>query len=922
MFNFYLSTYWKTYFRFRLTSGIVLLLLLFQNNFSYAQWSRKKDAITKRTELMNVLYKGKLYNFNGFSTWPIVDPSAEVYDPVRNEWTMLAPMPAKDAVTHQGIVVVDDKVWHIGGRLNSTTGYLTSQVWIYDITKNRWRRGPSLRDPATGKLVRWGGGGAALIGRTIHVVGGFIFSTCNSDQDKYHFTLDVDKWLADPQNTSWENKLKPLPIKRNHISTTVLNGKLYVIGGQFGHDCGGGHDQKYSHVYNPLTDTWTRLTDLPMVRSHCEASIFPVDGKIYIGTGDGGTNQFTRFNPEANNGRGSWANLPAYTLRRGYIGAAAKVIGDRLYFTCGRLENTRNIRAETMAAPFARNISYKLGFLEDCLNQTIESDKKVTLTNLIYTAEGEKNYRLTSNARWLSISKNSTGLANQTGTYTQVTVNTNGLKPGNYKAIITAQGTGSGKRYANASFCVNVKVTQNQSGFVLTVNKTGSGSVVKNPDKTRYANGETVKVTAKPARGYQFTGWSGSISGKANPVSVVMKGNRTITANFKRIQNSASIVRINAGGSSQTINGVSWQGCASKGNCDDYVTGGFAYTENSVPTIQGARLHNMNQAIYRTEWTGGEKGTGAVPVGATAFKYRIPVKNGSYLVRLYFVELNKNGKNQREFDIKLEGKLIFNNFDIYEAAHGMYKAIVREIPVTISDGLVNIDFIRQIQNAKVSAIEIIPLNKARLNSRPIADAGPDRVVTATSGGKARVTLNGAASTDEDGYLVAYRWLVNGQDLGNGISKAVNLEVGTHEVRLIVKDNAGAYRSATTTITVKRASATQEEPVIAAKEATAQPKQIEKVIEPLTQVLTLKIYPNPGEPSERTFLEIENGGKQETLNYILYDITGQLVLSSSLLTDEFGQARTELNITDKVSAGTYLLKVYGTAGAAQTKLIIK
>jgi hypothetical protein len=117
----------------------------------------------------------------------------------------------------------------------------------------------------------------------------------------------------------------------------------------------------------------------------------------------------------------------------------------------------------------------------------------------------------------------------------------------------------------------------------------------------------------------------------------------------------------------------------------------------------------MNQALFQTEWTGGQ--TNGVPVGAVAFKYNVPVANGNYLVRLYFAELNKNGANLRKFDVNIEGGAKeLTNFDIFVAAGGINKAIVREFPVSIADGNVTIDFIRQVENAKVSAIEILPVS--------------------------------------------------------------------------------------------------------------------------------------------------------------------------------------------------------------------
>ncbi len=78
--------------------------------------------------------------------------------------------------------------------------------------------------------------------------------------------------------------------------------------------------------------------------------------------------------------------------------------------------------------------------------------------------------------------------------------------------------------------------------FTLMVNITGQGSVVKNPDQPAYANGTSVQVTAKPAGGYGFTGWSGNLSGSVNPATITMNGNKTVTATFTRIQSPSPTV--------------------------------------------------------------------------------------------------------------------------------------------------------------------------------------------------------------------------------------------------------------------------------------------------------------------------------------------------------------------------------------------
>jgi uncharacterized repeat protein (TIGR02543 family) len=71
--------------------------------------------------------------------------------------------------------------------------------------------------------------------------------------------------------------------------------------------------------------------------------------------------------------------------------------------------------------------------------------------------------------------------------------------------------------------------------FTLSVSAV-NGSVTKNPNQATYDSGATVQLTATPFSGYQFTGWSGDLSGSTNPVSIVMTASKSITANFALVQ--------------------------------------------------------------------------------------------------------------------------------------------------------------------------------------------------------------------------------------------------------------------------------------------------------------------------------------------------------------------------------------------------
>ncbi|MBJ7357901.1 malectin domain-containing carbohydrate-binding protein [Nocardioides sp.] len=181
---------------------------------------------------------------------------------------------------------------------------------------------------------------------------------------------------------------------------------------------------------------------------------------------------------------------------------------------------------------------------------------------------------------------------------------------------------------------------------------------------------------------------------------------RSATVSATRPGGARPTVRINAGGVAQSTGGTTWAGCASAGACGGFVTGGFSHTEND--TITGIPT-GMNNAIFQSEWTGGQsQGT---PVGSRAFGFNVPVANGAYLVRLHFAELNKNAADLRLFDVRLEGTTVLSSFDVFAAAGGIDRAVAREFTTTVNDGAATIDFITRKENAKVSAIELIPVGQ-------------------------------------------------------------------------------------------------------------------------------------------------------------------------------------------------------------------
>ena len=72
-----------------------------------------------------------------------------------------------------------------------------------------------------------------------------------------------------------------------------------------------------------------------------------------------------------------------------------------------------------------------------------------------------------------------------------------------------------------------------QPQYTLTVNIEGNGSVRKAPDQVTYS-GEVVQLTATAGPNWSFKEWDGDLTGSANPDTITMDRDKTVTATFSR----------------------------------------------------------------------------------------------------------------------------------------------------------------------------------------------------------------------------------------------------------------------------------------------------------------------------------------------------------------------------------------------------
>ncbi|MEM7669968.1 MAG: malectin domain-containing carbohydrate-binding protein, partial [Pseudomonadota bacterium] len=125
--------------------------------------------------------------------------------------------------------------------------------------------------------------------------------------------------------------------------------------------------------------------------------------------------------------------------------------------------------------------------------------------------------------------------------------------------------------------------------------------------------------------------------------------------------------------------------------------------ENGAPNFDLTLLDGSDPApevLFETERFGNQQ-------------YDFDVEDGDYTVNLYFAEIFATAPGSRVFDVAIEGEAVLSGYDIFaEAAaqtggSGQNVAILESFDVTVNDGNLDIDFTTLVDNAKISAIEII-----------------------------------------------------------------------------------------------------------------------------------------------------------------------------------------------------------------------
>ena len=236
-------------------------------------WERKADMPTSRSTSTSVV-DGKIYAIGGGKShkrrigpgwgWETIKlPTVEMYDPITDTWTPKADMPApRSAAT----CVVNGKIYLIGGA--NQKQHRSEIVDVYDPATDTWARAKSMNHARSGAAIR-------VMDGKIYVMGGTGWPQIPNHPGPFLSSMEV----YNPKTNQWR-EIGDMPAAKSSHTASVINGKIYVIGGFFR---GNGLDRRYFKtidIYHPETGRWTQKSDMPVAKFGHAAEV--INGRIYI----------------------------------------------------------------------------------------------------------------------------------------------------------------------------------------------------------------------------------------------------------------------------------------------------------------------------------------------------------------------------------------------------------------------------------------------------------------------------------------------------------------------------------------------------------------------------------------------------------------------------------------------------------------
>ena len=277
-------------------------------------WTTRSDMPTGRWELSTCVVDGKIYAIGGAGPVYQALRTVEVYDPTTDTWTIKSEMPTARQALSTS--VVNGKIYAIGGGAAASAAYTSVEAFsVVEEYDPATDTWATKSEMPTARLCHH----ASVVDGKIYVIGGSDAST--PDDQSHVWTVEV----YDPATDTWIQQ-GVMPASRASGFSSVLDGKIYLIGGY-------GGPQRVEE-YDPATGTWTTKSEMPSARRSLSTSA--LDGKIYaIGgyvpgvSGHPGVATVEVYDPATD----SWATAPDMPSAR--FAPRTSVVDGKIYVIGG-----------------------------------------------------------------------------------------------------------------------------------------------------------------------------------------------------------------------------------------------------------------------------------------------------------------------------------------------------------------------------------------------------------------------------------------------------------------------------------------------------------------------------------------------------------------------------------------------------------
>lgn len=237
-------------------SGLAAAILLPSAALADGQWSDGPRLQDPRSGLAAIEFEGRIYAAGGAGLTQPRD-EVEVLDLTLGDWRDTTALPA--GLERFGLATIGGRIYAAGGYAAREGVRPIADMWSFDPSAGIWSREPAMPGPkASFQLV--------AANDRLYAIGGE--------------TGAPETYVFDPEDQSWETLEAPEDISRRGAASVVSDGLIYLIGG-----AREGAASTRIDVYDPETDSWTQLADMPTPRAGHAAAL--LNGRIHVFGGRG-----------------------------------------------------------------------------------------------------------------------------------------------------------------------------------------------------------------------------------------------------------------------------------------------------------------------------------------------------------------------------------------------------------------------------------------------------------------------------------------------------------------------------------------------------------------------------------------------------------------------------------------------------------